>query len=76
MIQKLIAIIMSKQTQEEIVERIRGNPKTSLVALAVGSGFGATAWLVSGGYVIAGGLVAGATSLVAVAALLLAGDEP
>jgi enhancing lycopene biosynthesis protein 2 len=72
--QKIIEVITSRETQEQIVERIRANPKTSLLALVVVGGFGAAGSLIASSFVIAGWLVGGATALIAAGALLLAKD--
>jgi hypothetical protein len=75
MIEKILAIITSRETQETLAERIRSNPKTSIVAVVCMGGWGGAATLMSTGFVIAGGLLFGATSLIAAVTLLVAGDK-
>ncbi len=71
---KIVEILTSRETQDELVERIRKNPKTSLLAVVVVAGAGASASLIAASFVIAGWLVGGVTAIVAGIALLLAKD--
>lgn len=73
---RLFEIVTSKATQEEIAARVKGNPKTSWLAGVFTVGAVASGWLLANGFFIGGGLVAGATSLIAIAGLLFAGDKP
>lgn len=75
-VHKVIEVITSRATQEELAERIRSNPKTSIVALLCLGGWGGAATLMSSGFVIAGGTLFGLSSAMAAIALLLAGDKP
>lgn len=76
MIAKLLAILMSQETQVQIIERVKKNPRTSWVAVALVFIFGGAAKLYDSGFILASGLVAGVGCLVAVVALLLAADAP
>ena len=75
-LRQVFDIVTSKATQEEIAARVKGNPKTSWLAGMFTVGAVASGWLLANGFFIGGGLVAGATSCVAVLGLLLAGDKP
>lgn len=71
---KLKEVILSQQTQEQILARILKNPKTSWAAAIVGSMAASAGWLLSHDFLIAGGLLAGLTAIVACIALLFAAD--
>jgi hypothetical protein len=74
---KLIDILTSRATKDQIVERMLGSKKTSAAAIAVTAIWGAAAALYEKGFILAASLVAGLGGLVAVIGLLLAKDgEP
>ena len=76
MISKLIAVLTSQATKDEIIERVKGNPRSSFLAAIVVGCWGAAASLYDKGFVVGASLCAGAGGLVAVVGLLLAFDKP
>lgn len=73
-IQKLIALISSRETKEQLTARMRDNPRTTAVGVVCLALFGAAGSLYDSGYLIAGGLVAGVAAFVSCITLLFAGD--
>ncbi len=75
-VHKLVSILTSRETQAELLDRIRANPKTSWSAGVCVALWGAAYSLNEAKYFLASGLFAGAGSAVAVVALLFAFDKP
>lgn len=73
---KLFSILSSRDSQAELLDRIRGNPRTTFCAVLCAGAWGAAKGLEDAGYVIASGLCYGAGAVVAIVALLLALDKP
>lgn len=71
---KLFALLTSKDTQAQIIDRITKNPRTSWMGVIVLGGFGASVAIHEAGFVLASGLVAGVTFFLAFLTLLFAKD--
>lgn len=71
---KLITVIMSKDTQAQILDRILKNPRTSILGLIAGCCFGGAAKLEDMGFHLAAMLVAGLGALLSVVGLFMAAD--
>jgi hypothetical protein len=74
MIEKFIALLTSQDTAQQLTERIKGNPRTTALAVVCAALFGCAKGLSDAGFVIASGLAGGVAALVAVVALLFASD--
>ncbi len=76
MLAKILALLLSKETQGQLVERIMKNPKTSWIAVLLVALFGGVVTLNEAGFKMAAGLLGGVGFLIAFVALLFAADAP
>lgn len=76
MFSKIVALLLSKETQGQLVERIMKNPKTSWIAVVLVAIFGGVVSLNEAGFKLAAGLLGGVGFLVAFFALLFGVDAP
>lgn len=76
MFAKMIALLMSKDGQEQLLLRIKENPRTSWMAVVVIVLWAGAAKLDESGLKMASMLVGGAGALLAFVTLLFAFDKP
>lgn len=76
MFAKIVALLLSKDTQAQLIERVMKNPRTSWVAVFLVALFGGVVALNESGLQMAAGLLGGFGFLVAFVALLFAADAP
>ena len=74
MLTKIISLLMSKETQGQLIERIMKNPKTSWIAVVLVAIFGGVVSLNEAGFKLAAGLLGGVGFLIAFFALLFGVD--
>ena len=76
MIAKLISIVTGTLTKDEVISRLKDNPRTTGLGAVVTALVGAAYALYDKGMLIGCGLCAGAAAMVAIVGLMLGVDAP